>query len=141
MQLYVEQQDVQQQIVAKTHKETGKVANEYCPEKETITFGGVLPKEKLTLWKNLSPTSTTKDKVEEVCTTHKKPEEKPKEPEKSKEPEKPKEPKNTVNNNTAVDNKVKNNTVNKNNVNTNNAAAGNKKPNNNQAGNTNAKNN
>lgn len=122
-------------------KETGKVANEYCPEKETITFGGVLPKEKLTLWKNLSPTSTTKDKVEEVCTTHKKPEEKPKEPEKSKEPEKPKEPKNTVNNNTAVDNKVKNNTVNKNNVNTNNAAAGNKKPNNNQAGNTNAKNN
>lgn len=74
-------------------KESQKIANEYCPEKETVSYGGVLPKEKLTLWKNISPTSTTKDQVTEVCTIHKKPEE-------SKEPDKPNTNNNTTNNTT-----------------------------------------
>ena len=55
--------------------ESGLLANDYCPDTEEVSIGGVLPKEKLTLWKNLSPTSTSKDEVEETCTTHKKPEE------------------------------------------------------------------
>ena len=55
--------------------ETGLLANDYCPEVEEKSFGGVLPKEKLTLWRNLSPSSTSKDEVTETCTIHKKPEE------------------------------------------------------------------
>ena len=55
--------------------ESGLLANEYCPDTEEVSIGGVLPKEKLTLWKNLNPTSTSKDEVEDTCTIHKKPEE------------------------------------------------------------------
>ena len=55
--------------------ETGLLANEYCPDVEERSFGGVLPKEKLTLWKNLNPSSTSSDEISETCTTHKKPEE------------------------------------------------------------------
>lgn len=55
--------------------ESGLLANDYCPDTEEISIGGELPKEKLSLWKNLNPSSTSKDEVDEVCTIHKKPEE------------------------------------------------------------------
>ena len=55
--------------------ESELLANEYCPEVEERSFGGVLPKEKLTLWKNLNPTSSSSGEIEDICTIHKKPEE------------------------------------------------------------------
>ncbi|MBQ2937940.1 MAG: penicillin-binding protein [Clostridia bacterium] len=61
-------------------QESGKIANEYCPAEQVkkISYGGVVPKEKLNLWKPLgAASSTSKAKVEETCTNHKKPEEKP----------------------------------------------------------------
>lgn len=60
-------------------EESGKIANEYCPKKKVNTYGAVVPKEKLNLWKTIGSTSTSGKKVTEVCDIHKKPEEKPKE--------------------------------------------------------------
>ena len=93
-------------------KESQKIANEYCPEKETVSYGGVLPKEKLTLWKNISPSSTTKDQVTEACTIHKKPEE-------PKEPDKPNNNNNTTNNTTSNTTNSTNTNGSSNNTNTN----------------------
>lgn len=59
-------------------QESGKIANEYCPKEQVkrISYGGVVPKEKLGLWKPIgSASSTSKAKVEERCEIHKKPEE------------------------------------------------------------------
>ena len=61
-------------------QESGKVANEYCPVEQVkkISYGGVVPKEKLNLWKPIgSASSTSKEKVDEVCTIHTKPVEEP----------------------------------------------------------------
>ena len=39
-----------------------------------VSFGGVVPKEKLGLWKPIgAASSTSKEKVEETCTIHTKP--------------------------------------------------------------------
>ena len=59
--------------------ESGKVANEYCPKDKvkTVSYGGVIVKEQLKLWNTLNPSKLSNQKVEEVCTIHKKPEEKP----------------------------------------------------------------
>lgn len=60
-------------------KESGKLANEYCPQEqvETKTYGGSAPKENLRLWRTLNPSKIGNEIIEEVCTIHKKPEEKP----------------------------------------------------------------
>lgn len=79
--------------VQKICTESGKIANEYCPadKVKNVAYGGTVPKEQLKLWNTLNPSRTGNEKVEETCTTHKKPEEKPE--------EKPKT--NTTNNNTS----------------------------------------
>ena len=78
---------------------SGKVANEYCPAESVKeeTYGGVIPKEKLGLWKTLSPSKTGNEEVTEKCDVHKKPEEKPKENEN-----------NVAGNNTVVDKPAEN---------------------------------
>ena len=60
---------------------SGKIAHEYCPAERVkeVAYGGVIPKEKLGLWKTLSPSRTGNEEVTENCDVHKKPEEKPKE--------------------------------------------------------------
>lgn len=60
---------------------SGKVANEYCPAESVkdVAYGGVVPKEKLGLWKTLNPSKTGNEEITEKCDVHKKPEEKPKE--------------------------------------------------------------
>ena len=55
--------------------ESGKVANEFCPEKKTQYFGVVAPKEGLNLWKALGETAQNSQKITDVCDIHKKPEE------------------------------------------------------------------
>ena len=59
------------------------MANEYCPTDsvKTVAYGGIIPKEKLGLWKTLNPSSTSNDKIEDICDVHKKPVEQPKKPE------------------------------------------------------------
>ena len=59
--------------------ESGKVANEYCPKDKvkTVSYGGVIVKEQLKLWNTLNPSKIGSKKIDEVCTIHKKPEEKP----------------------------------------------------------------
>ena len=59
--------------------ESGKVANEYCPKDKvkTVSYGGVIVKEQLKLWNTLNPSKIGSQKIDEVCTVHKKPEEKP----------------------------------------------------------------
>jgi len=59
-------------------EESGKIANQYCPvdKVKKVTYGGVVPKEALNLWKPLgNPSVVSHNKVEETCTIHKKPEE------------------------------------------------------------------
>ncbi len=100
---------------------SGKVANEYCPagSVKEVTYGGVIPKEKLGLWKTLNPSNIGNEEVTEKCDVHKKPEEKPVEKPVEKPTEKPKD--NTITNNT-IENKNntvdKSNTVNNNTTNT-----------------------
>ncbi len=62
---------------------SNKVANEYCPTDsvKTVAYGRIIPKEKLGLWKTLNPSSTSNDKIEDICDVHKKPVEQPKKPE------------------------------------------------------------
>ena len=52
---------------------SNKVANEYCPTDsvKTVAYGGIIPKEKLGLWKTLNPSSTSNDKIEDICDVHK----------------------------------------------------------------------
>lgn len=92
---------------------SGKIANEYCPAESVkeVSYGGVIPKEKLGLWKTLNPSKTGNEEVKDVCDVHKKPEEKPVEKPAQKPTEKPKD--NTISNNT-IENK--NNTVDKSNT-------------------------
>lgn len=59
---------------------SGKVANEYCPvdQVKKVSYGGVVPKEQLGLWKPSGAASKTgTEEIKEKCDTHKKPEEKP----------------------------------------------------------------
>ena len=81
--------------------ESGKEANAYCPEDKikTVSYGGVIPKEQLKLWNTLNPSKVASEKVEEVCTIHKKTEEKPVE----KPVEQPTTNTNTTNTNTNTD--------------------------------------
>ena len=78
--------------------ESGKVATDYCSqycEVKQNTYGAVVPKEQLKLWKSLSGSSVTSGtKIDEICDIHTK----AKEQEKPKEQEQPN--KNTTNNNT-----------------------------------------
>ncbi len=66
--------------------ESGMLATEFCSQYVETTlgsFGGVVPKEKLQLWKPVNgATSSAKGKIEETCNIHTKPkeEEKPKPP-------------------------------------------------------------
>lgn len=55
--------------------ESGKLANEYCPEKEVHTYGIIVPKEKLGLWTSLEGATEGGEQITEVCDIHKKPEE------------------------------------------------------------------
>ena len=58
---------------------SGKIANEYCPKDQvkTVSYGGVVPKEKLGLWKAKGASSKIGvEQVTETCDIHKKPEEK-----------------------------------------------------------------
>ena len=59
--------------------ESGKVANEYCPadKVKTVSYGGVIPKEQLKLWNTLKQSKIASEKIDEVCTIHTKPVEKP----------------------------------------------------------------
>ena len=78
---------------------SGKVANEYCPAEsvKAVAYGGIIPKEKLGLWKTLNSTKTANEQVTENCDVHKKVEEAP--------------VNNTVTNNT-VTNEITNTTTN-----------------------------
>lgn len=96
-------------------KETGKIANEYCPEVEEVSYGGIIQKEQLGLWKTLNPSRAGREEVNETCNVHKKPEEQPK----------PNPDTNTDANNTTTDNKVDNKTNNATNNNTTNTAGNN----------------
>ena len=99
--------------------ESGKEANEYCPEDKvkTVSYGGVIPKEQLKLWNTINPSKVASEKIEEVCTIHKKPEEKPATP--APKPETPTDTtnktenkiNNTTENNTTTNNTTKNNIV------------------------------
>lgn len=110
--------------------ESKLLATEFCSQyvpTEASSIGGVVPKEKLQLWKPVNGTSSvsSQGKVEGTCTIHTKPkeEEKPKEPEKPKVP--PTENKNNTLNNTTNNNK--NNTSDGNQTdNGNNTSGGNK---------------
>ena len=59
--------------------ETGKVATPYCSQYVTITtnnFGGVVPKEKLKLWKPMNGSSASgKGRIDETCPIHTQPKE------------------------------------------------------------------
>lgn len=57
---------------------SGKIATEYCPSKNQ-SYGMVIPKEQLNLWKPVNVASATgTGKITEICTIHTKPEEEPK---------------------------------------------------------------
>ena len=59
---------------------SGKIANEYCPREQVqrISYGGVIPKEKLGFWKPVGASSKTgREEIKDVCNIHKKTEEKP----------------------------------------------------------------
>lgn len=108
---------------------SGKIANEFCPADQVkkASFGGVVPKEQLGLWKPIGAASRTgTEQVQGVCEIHKKPEE----PVNTVEPNKTNTVNNTVSNpktntttnktnttNSTTTNKT--NTTNKNNVNSN----------------------
>lgn len=80
--------------------ESGKLANEYCPadKVKTVSYGGVIPKEQLKLWNTINPSKSSSEKIEETCTIHTKPAEKPKPAELTK----PTEVKNEVTNTNTV---------------------------------------
>lgn len=80
--------------------ESGKLANEYCPadKVKTVSYGGVIPKEQLKLWNTIKPSKSSSEKIEETCTIHTKPAEKPKPAESTK----PTEVKNEVTNTNTV---------------------------------------
>lgn len=51
--------------------ESGKVATEYCPQTKKSSYGGVIPKEQLNLWKAVNGSNSKgKSKIEETCTLH-----------------------------------------------------------------------
>lgn len=57
---------------------SGKISNEFCPADQVkrVSFGGVVPKEQLGLWKPIGSASKTgTEQVKDVCDIHKKPEE------------------------------------------------------------------
>ena len=87
--------------------ESGKVANEYCPtdKVKTVSYGGVIPKEQLKLWNTLNPSKVATEKVEDVCTIHKKTEVKQETTEKNEITN------NTIKNDTNKNNTATNNTV------------------------------
>ena len=71
--------------------ESNKIATEFCSqycEVRNNSYGRVLPKERLNLWKSLVGHIKDAGKIEEVCDIHTKQKEEPK-PEEPEEPEKP----------------------------------------------------
>ena len=89
-------------------EESGMIANEYCPTKKLNNYGVVVPKEKLNLWKTVGGSSTSGNKVTEVCNIHKKPEEKPKEENKNNTSKNNTNSQKNNTNNTALDNNTTN---------------------------------
>ena len=62
--------------VQKICTESGKLATQYCPSTKNQSYGGVVPKEELGLWKPINRSSAVGSaKVSETCTIHTKPEE------------------------------------------------------------------
>ena len=58
--------------------DSGKIATDYCPNVKMVSYGGVIPKEQLGLWKAVNGSSRTGvAEVTETCTLHTKPVEKP----------------------------------------------------------------
>ncbi len=108
--------------------ESQKLATDFCSQYvavETKGFGGVVPKEKLQLWKPAGGSSNpaTKGKIEETCDIHTKP----------KEVEKPKPTNNTTNttnttNKTNTTNTSNTNSTGNTNTNTNSSGGGNTSP-------------
>lgn len=102
--------------------ETGMLATEFCSQYvpvESKGFGGVVPKEKLQLWKTIGGTNaSTAGKINETCNVHTKPkeEEKPKPPVEDKDKDKNK---NTNTNTSNVNNGTTNTNSNANTGNTN----------------------
>ena len=65
--------------VQKICTESGKLATQYCPSTKNQSYGGVVPKEELGLWKPINKSSGIGSaKVTETCTIHTKPTEEPK---------------------------------------------------------------
>ncbi len=61
--------------IQKICKDSGKVATEYCPNTENRSYGGVIPKEELGLWKPIQGSSAKGNaRITETCTIHKEPE-------------------------------------------------------------------
>ena len=72
--------------------ESGKVATEWCPEKEVRYISYTVPKERTTLWESIGDEEEEQTgKIEEVCDIHKKPEEPKPEEKKDKDKDKDKE--------------------------------------------------
>jgi len=107
-------------------KESGLLANEYCPEKEKSNYGVSAPKEQLKLWKAIGSVQAQKQ-ITDTCTVHKKPEE----PDKDKDKENEKN--NTNKNNTTTKPSTNTTTKPSNNTNTsgsNSGTSADKKPDN-----------
>lgn len=78
-------------------KESGELANEFCPDKETKYKANLLPKEQLNLWKTIG--NGTGKIPTNVCQIHKSPEEDKKEDEEKAENEKNNTSRNNTNTN------------------------------------------
>ena len=100
--------------------ESGKVATPYCSQyvaTKVNTFGGVVPKEKLQLWKAVNGSNyTVKGKITDTCPIHTKPKEDEKEKEKTNTtPVNVTKPQTNNNKNNIIPNNTKKNNVNSNN--------------------------
>ena len=100
--------------------ESGKVATPYCSQyvaTKVNTFGGVVPKEKLQLWKAVNGSNyTVKGKITDTCPIHTKPKEEEKEKEKTNTtPVNVTKPQTNNNKNNIIPNNTKKNNVNSNN--------------------------
>ena len=68
--------------VEKLCTESGKLATQYCPSTKNQSYGGVIPKEELGLWKPINKSSIVGSaKITETCNIHTKPAETQKPPE------------------------------------------------------------
>ena len=99
--------------IQKICKESGKVANQYCPETTNRSYGGAIPKETLNLWSTQGGSKTAVEKINEICTVHNKDTAKEDEKEDKKNETKNQTSKNESNNKTNEKNNTKNETTDK----------------------------